>query len=735
MVDQIQPPLALQRKLSRLIADPQSSESELWSKDLCTLATRAILPTNTPTTRRILRSSIEREIIASHVRFAEEAAVMGTAVAEVEDVLRSLQGLCERMGGVLEAREGEVGRVLDEIRGLEREIEVTEARKGWLEEYQGSYQLSAETIQVLKRGSEPRPGDAGASSTVVLDDAFFEALKRVQDVYANCKSLGLSPVSTMSTMSGVPDPATQPSISSTTALKGLQLVEHLSKLQDEAFRHVCSWVQAECQRIESPDDVRSREITEMMPKAMKCLRARPPLYSYCAEEIAIARKTAVYQKFIQALSQGARPIESHSGDPWRYASDMLAWIHASIAGEMELIGVLFEGSYGGKLSRRDTEGESDGNGDANNQDRLTGDAKGASGSHGDIRLSLQDIMDTIFEGVCRPLKRRLEQILLAAPSPVLNFQLTTLLSFYIKTVSPVMGDSSNLSTTLCACRLAAEKNLMDQMKQRGERLVRQPPMPTGDLGFPASHGPFADRLDVGLRIVEFYDGNFLVDDDDDDHRAADTEDDAPSTRQGDGNIDTLLDAIISPLVDAVFASADALNPTSSVRLDDSGSTMNPSKQHIYIINCLCHIRDKFRPYRSAAALCRRLIARMDGETERLVRIQTGVLLQVPEKRVGETGGTAEGFDALQAADLDAVWMTLSSGTTPVTEHLYPHGLVDAGVRNDVAQGIVTRVLDAYVRAYHRCAMSPTGATDGAAGTRLHTPEEIESRLRASLARL
>ena len=188
-------------------------------------------------------------------------------------------------------------------------------------------------------------------------------------------------------------------------------------------------------------------------------------------------------------------------------------------------------------------------------------------------------------------------------------------------------------------------------------------------------------------------------------------------------------------MDAVFASADALNPTSSVRLDDSGSTMNPSKQHIYIINCLCHIRDKFRPYRSAAALCRRLIARMDGETERLVRIQTGVLLQVPEKRVGETGGTAEGFDALQAADLDAVWMTLSSGTTPVTEHLYPHGLVDAGVRNDVAQGIVTRVLDAYVRAYHRCAMSPTGATDGAAGTRLHTPEEIESRLRASLARL
>lgn len=704
MAGQPQPPLALQRKLSRL-ADPQS---DFLSKDLSTLA--SVLSTNTATSRRTLRSSIEREIVASHERFAEEAAGMGAAVAEVEDVLRSLQGLCERMGGVLEAREGEVGRVLDEIRGLERAIEVTEAKKGWLEEYQGNYQLSAETIQILKRASKPRPGDAGAApSAVVMDDAFFEALKRVQDVYANCKSLGLS------SMSGVSDSATQPSISSTTTLKGLQLVEQLSKLQDEAFRHVCSWIQAECQRIESPEDARSTEITEMMPKAMKCLRARPPLYSYCAEEIAIARKTAVYQKFIQALSQGARPIESHAGDPWRYASDMLAWIHASIAGEMELVGTLFEGFYSGQKARHDPDGDGATSTDGNVWE--TGDVAGTSGRDGDLHLSLQDIMDTIFESVCRPLKRRLEQILLAAPSPVLNFQLTTLFSFYIKTIAPVMGDSSHLSITLRACRLAAEKALMDQMKQRGERLVRQPPMPSDDLGFPASHGPFADRLDVGLRIIKFYDGNFLTDDEAPVTDCIDPIDDAASTRHGTDNIETLLDAIVSPLVDAVLASADALDPTSNVRLDDSGSTMNPSKQHIYIVNCLSHIRGQFRPYQSAAVLCHRLTTQIDGEIERLVRIQAGMLLQVPDKTAGEN-------DALQAADLDALWESLSSGTK---DRLYPSGLVDADIRSEVAQGIVTRILDEYLTAYHRCI-----GTMGTMGTRLHPPEEIERKLRTSL---
>ena len=111
----------------------------------------------------------------------------------------------------------------------------------------------------------------------------------------------------------------------------MELLDQLSTLQDEAFRHLCTWIQSQCQAIESPNNP---EIGDMMPKAMKCLRSRPPLYSYCAEEIAMSRRTAVFQKFIQALSQGPRPIEMHAADPWRYANDMLAWIHSAIASEM-----------------------------------------------------------------------------------------------------------------------------------------------------------------------------------------------------------------------------------------------------------------------------------------------------------------------------------------------------------------------------------------------------------------
>lgn len=743
-MDQHQLPPALQRKLSRLV--DHSASGEIWSKDLSTLSSMAILTTNTPTTRRTLRSSVEHEIVASHARFAEETAGMTRAIDEVEERLTALQGLCERMAGVVEAREGEVGRVLDEIRGLERSIEVTEARKGWLEEYQGKYQLSPETIQILKQGGNvPTSVSGGANrgdaSNVVLNDAFFEALTRVQVVYANCKALGLS--SSGATAAQHP----------TTTLKGLQLVEQLSKLQDEAFRHVCSWIQRECQRIESPDDAQSAEITETMPKAMKCLRARPPLYSYCAEEIAIARKTAVYQKFIQALSQGARPIESHSSDPWRYANDMLAWIHASIAGEMELVGVMFEGCYSasGLVKRTESLERVVEDGSIREKAGMQGGDNVGDGGDGDgadaggmtQHLSLQEIMDTIFESVCRPLKRRLDQILLAAPSPVLNFQLATLFSFYIKTIAPVMGDKSHLSVTLRACRAASEKALKDQMKQRGERLVRQPPMPPEDLGFPASHSPYTDRLEIGLSIIKFYDGSFLVGHTDTpgEHDEAATLGDNPEDpcHADDGDtVDSLLDAIISPLVDSILTSADALNPTSAVRLDDSGSSMSPSKQHVYIINCLSHIRSKFMPYPSAASLCARLASQIDEEMARLVHAQASSLLRGtgldPTRRttVGKGDDTEQlATDASTVSNIsspaeaanaaDALWTKLSERIEP-TEDVLPHGVIDERVRSDVARATVTRVLDAYINAYHSCAM------DGGARTRLHSPEEVEAKL-------
>jgi hypothetical protein len=55
------------------------------------------------------------------------------------------------------------------------------------------------------------------------------------------------------------------------------------------------------------------------------------LFQYCAEEVASARHTALFQRFIKALTRGPRPIEMHAADPRRYVLDMMAWVHQSLA--------------------------------------------------------------------------------------------------------------------------------------------------------------------------------------------------------------------------------------------------------------------------------------------------------------------------------------------------------------------------------------------------------------------
>jgi hypothetical protein len=646
-------PPSLQRRLNKIL-DQSSQDSRVWSKDLQALS--ALYKENTAQNRRNLRSIIERSLIESNDRFVQDAEALVASIDRVDAHLGELGEMCDTMSTILSHSEVQSSSVLNEIEHLERCIDVTESKKDWFGVYQEKYQLPKDCRRVLMDGS--------------IHDEFFDALKRVQLVHSNCRSLGLS----------------------YHHRAGLALLEELSTLQDEAFRHVCSWVRSECQSIESPN---SPEVADMMPKAMKSLRSRPPLYSCCAEEIALARKTAVFQKFIHALSQGPRPIEMHAADPWRYANDMLAWVHAAIASEMELLGTLFEGCYSsnGMVLRTESVGGTDVD----------------SGSKDEF-LSLQEIMDTIFESVCRPLKLRLEQILLSAHSPVLNFQLITLFGFYINTIGPVMGEESKLLQTLGSCRASAEKALKDQMKQRGERLVRQPPLPPADLSMPEAYG---DRLGVATSILKFYEGSLLM--------GSKAEQDSECDRQEsvsakDFDFESLLESIIHPIIDSIFAGADVLDPTSVVRLDDSGLTMNPSKQHIYVLNCLSNIRMHVEPFETADSLVCGLKDKMRESEKRLAAIQSSRVMQ-------GTGLDTDGeIDAQAAASAaTAMWSNLQDPSIVIMPPEY-FGIIDQRARERIERDTIAQILDRYLAAYHTCA----GNTELLES--IHTPEDIKTLL-------
>ena len=88
-------------------------------------------------------------------------------------------------------------------------------------------------------------------------------------------------------------------------------------------------------------------------------------------------------------------------------------------------------------------------------------------------------------GASHAVQVRIEQVLLGAHPLLLCFSLTQLLGFYAGTVVRLLGRPSQLAATLGACRAMAARAFADHLKARGDKLMRQPPLPPPDLSPPS----------------------------------------------------------------------------------------------------------------------------------------------------------------------------------------------------------------------------------------------------------
>lgn len=172
------------------------------------------------------------------------------------------------------------------------------------------------------------------------------------------------------------------------------------------------------------------------------------------------RHNALFRRFISALTRGGpgglpRPIEVHAHDPLRYIGDMLGWLHQvwigkfwlwlslviyllytfelitcivslfsvplacqALASERELV-----------LALLDPDAVAD---------TGTTALRSSNVSENDVSKSESDltfVLDRIFEGVCRPFKVRVEQVLQSQPNLIVSYKLSNTLEFYSYTVS------------------------------------------------------------------------------------------------------------------------------------------------------------------------------------------------------------------------------------------------------------------------------------------------------------
>lgn len=76
-------------------------------------------------------------------------------------------------------------------------------------------------------------------------------------------------------------------------------------------------MQQQCQTL---TEAEPGEVAPLLATAAAALRGQPVLLRYCADEVASARHSAVFQAFLMALTRGGpggvpRPIETHARNP------------------------------------------------------------------------------------------------------------------------------------------------------------------------------------------------------------------------------------------------------------------------------------------------------------------------------------------------------------------------------------------------------------------------------------
>lgn len=698
----------LARKLKKVL-DTRTDSPDL----LVSLSTLSSFYTeSTSQGRKNLLTTIERRGLSINDEFLTASEAAQNALDAVEREVAVLADCCDRITKSLNSCSATTGDIVAATERLKQELESTNQRQDIVSSFLRDYQLSPDEVSALREED--------------LNDAFFKALARVQEIHANCKIL----------------------LRTHHQRAGLELMDMMAMYQEGAYERLCRWVQAECRSLGDND---TPEVSDLLKTAARCLKERPVLFKYCAEEVANTRHNALFRRFISALTRGGpggmpRPIEVHAHDPLRYVGDMLGWLHQAVASERELAMALFspDTSVGSASRRFSRDSETAGNGKPETE--------------------LGFVLDRVFEGVCRPFKVRVEQVLQSQPGLLLSYKLSHLLDFYRYTISDFLGQGAALSVTLRDVAGAAEKTFFDILRARGDKLLRYPPPVAVDLSPPPA---VAEGISALLELLNTYSGMMV-----------------PSGG-GKPDFQPVMSAILDPIIQMCERAADSYSSKSpkpplrrtttsmdaSRRLSNAGAlpqrtlSVDPfnnsnaipstqaisSSQKIFLINCLVSIQQPLSDSGIDNDYIASLRTKMEGHLSGLVEEEVGAILErcklqkkvscirerlqkyhqseivAKEDEVDEEKPLAHLEEMAPASFAESLRMFLglvigSEGVVPEFQQIQ-----DPQLRSEASTGVAKALSQAYELVYTALLEPNNGYPDPRSMLR-HTPDQVKTIL-------
>ncbi|KAK2156367.1 hypothetical protein LSH36_215g03002 [Paralvinella palmiformis] len=479
-------------------------------------------------TRRNLRSDIERRSLAINEEFVESFRVVKEQLDSVYADVKAVNECCQDMSSRLKAAKDQTQDLISQTTTLQAESQKLQLRSQVADAFLAKFQLKQEEIQIL-RGT--RDGS--------LHPEFFSALARVKQIHNDCKVL----------------------LRTNHQTAGLEIMESMALHQESAYERLYRWTQSEC-RLLSGD---SPDISNKLCQAVEAIQDRPVLFRYTLDEFGTARRTAIVRGFIDALTRGGpggtpRPIELHSHDPLRYVGDMLAWLHQAVASEKEHVQTLLKKCKQTALM-------------------LTA-----------VQDHVLDVLNHVTEGVCRPLKVRLEQVVVSEPGSVVLYKLANLMKFYQGTIGNIIQSSSALVCTIEEIQTLCLRMFFNTLSINAGRLLEKVELPPADLGPTTA---LTQSLQLLRDVLSSHDSSIVPLD----------------ARKTD--FAQILSSIVDPLLQMCSVSASRLNTVDMAT---------------YMINCMYLIQNTLALYEFTDQRLEMLQAQIDAHVDTLLSEQAAFIL-------------------------------------------------------------------------------------------------------------
>lgn len=330
---------------------------------------------------------------------------------------------------------------------------------------------------------------------------------------------------------------------------GQDALENLTLHKEKALDRLYKWTLQHCR------NVQRNEFTEIVIKAMQRIETKPLWFKQVIQEYVVSRRGHFVAEFIDALTRGGpagnpAPIESRAHDPQVYVTDVLVWIQRTLPVERRGLTLL--------LSACDNAIDS---------------------------TILEEALANICEGICHPLKIRIEKTLTAAFDASVLYSLTNLIRYYKKMIAKICS-SGELGATLDALELRGESAFLGKLESRVSGRLAKVETPGRDLAPTAAlHGLLAHLRDLLSS--------------------------ASMTEARESDMNKIAGCVVDPLLRAVSEQAARLPPTDMAA---------------YTLNCMYAMHTCLSLYQFQERRLERLTAQSEAQLDTLTSAQASALV-------------------------------------------------------------------------------------------------------------